>query len=230
MKFWVMCWNTMETDLNEFRASSNFVVTSCASPAVQENSWSLRVDHRKSLRFGSCYLPNANLVGECWFDPPWKVDSIPVLACTCFFLHVTTSLFDFSKNCDCDRFGSSQSCGHGGHVMGEPPAAEIETRGSSQGSDQGMGDALAQNGCKLGCFFFVGDAYCRWSWNLWWPQWCTSPTPSGGHGFSLVAKSFWRFLYWYFFQLLLVAGESCHQEHSRLVAEGQQCPKSLCDT
>lgn len=72
-----------------------------------------------------------------------------------FFLHVTTSLFDFSKNCDCDRFGSSQSCGHGGHVMGEPPAAEIETRGSSQGSDQGMGDALAQNGCKLGCVFFL---------------------------------------------------------------------------
>lgn len=71
-----------------------------------------------------------------------------------FFLHVTTSLFDFSKNCNC-FFGSSQSCGHGGHVMGEPPAAEIETRGSSQGSDQGMGE-IGPKQVQVVAFFFVG--------------------------------------------------------------------------
>ena len=184
MKFWVMCWNTMETDLNEFRASSNFVVTSCASPAVQENSWSLRVDHRKSLRFGSCYLPNANLVGECWFDPPWKVDSIPVLACTCFFSPRYDFAFWFLKKLQLFFWLKPKlrpwRARHGRAPCGRDWDPWVIPR---------IWPRHGGNWPKTGassCVFFCWDAYCRWSWNLWWPQWCTSPTPSGGHGFSCL--------------------------------------------
>lgn len=92
---------------------------------------------------------------QCWFEPLERLIPFLSLLALAFLFHVTTSLSDFSKNWDCDRFfGSSQSCGHGGHVMGEPPAAEIETRGSSQGSDQGMGE-IGPKQVQVGMRFFV---------------------------------------------------------------------------
>ena len=181
----------------------------------------------KKKRFGSCYLPNSNLVGECWFDPPWRVDSIPVLACTCFPFPRYDFTFWFLKKLRL-FFGSSQSCGHGGHVMGEPPAAEIETRGSSQGSDQGMGE-IGPKRVQVVEFFLVGMRVAG-DHEIYGDLSDVPPQRLREDMGLVVCKSFSRFLYWYFFELLLVAGESCHQEHSRLVAEGQQCPKSLCDT
>ena len=210
-----------------FEASSNFVVTSCASPAVQENSWSLRVDHRKSLRFGSCYLPNANLVWECWFDPPWKVDSIPVLACTCFFFSTLRLHFLISqKTATVTVFGSSQSCGHGGHVMRASPLRQrLRPAWVIPRIWPRHGGCLGPKRVQVGMLFFCWGCLLQVIMkSMVTSVMYLSPTPSGGHGFSLVAKSFWRFLYWYFFQLLLVAGESCHQEHSRLVAEGAAVP------
>lgn len=103
--------------------------------------------------------------------------------------------------------------------MGEPPAAEIETRGSSQGSDQGMGE-IGPKQVQVVEFFFVG-MHVAGDHEIYGDLSDVPPQRlREDMGFRCVQIVFKVSLLIFFRATRLVAGESCHQEHSRLVAEG----------
>lgn len=142
---------------------------------------------RKSLRFGSCYLPNANVdlsPLKGWFH-----------SCPCLhllsFSTLRLSLSDFSKKLRLFFWFKPKlrpwRARHGRAPCGRDWDPWVIPR---------IWPRHGRNWPKTGAsswVFFCWDACCRWSWNLWWPQWCTSPTPSGGHGVSLCANRFQGF-------------------------------------